>query len=270
MLGNVFSPRYYAARARGRAAALDFVAVNVALYGPRGKRWVMTERAGATRQARALRIGASRFSWNGDALEVDLREVCAPWPRPLSGRVVVHPELVDGRPRVLDTAGAHQWCPIAPLARVEVELREPALRFRGNGYLDSNVGAAPLETAFRSWRWSRFSTPRGASVFYDVERRDGTHHAIDIAFDRRGSAEPHARTALSDLGAAGWGIDRPARAAGAVELVRTLEDTPFYARSHVRLGGAAPAEGVHESLDLDRFEASWVRALLPMRTRRER
>jgi carotenoid 1,2-hydratase len=50
------------------------------------------------------------------------------------------------------------------------------------------------------------------------------------------------------------------------EVTRTLEDTPFYARSLVRkrlLGSNALA--VHESLDLDRFRQPWVQCLLPFR-----
>ena len=62
---------------------------------------------------------------------------------------------------------------------------------------------------------------------------------------------------------------RPVRSAGDVEVVRKLEDTPFYSRTQVRMSGSAHGEGVHESLDLDRFQSPWVRALIPMRMRRE-
>ena len=47
---------------------------------------------------------------------------------------------------------------------------------------------------------------------------------------------------------------------------RTLEDTPFYARSLLDtclLG--EPVHGVHESLDLERFRSGWVQMLLPFR-----
>ena len=54
-------------------------------------------------------------------------------------------------------------------------------------------------------------------------------------------------------------------------LARTLEDTPFYARSLVgtRLFGHA-ATSVHESLDLDRFRSRIVQAMLPFRMPRRR
>jgi carotenoid 1,2-hydratase len=58
--------------------------------------------------------------------------------------------------------------------------------------------------------------------------------------------------------------------AAATRLVRTLEASPFYARSLVelRLRGQ-DVTAFHESLDLDRFRAPWVRFLLPWRIRRE-
>jgi carotenoid 1,2-hydratase len=49
-------------------------------------------------------------------------------------------------------------------------------------------------------------------------------------------------------------------------VLRTYEDTPFYARSLL----ATEFDGVigtamHESLDLDRFNSRWVQCLLPFR-----
>jgi carotenoid 1,2-hydratase len=53
--------------------------------------------------------------------------------------------------------------------------------------------------------------------------------------------------------------------------VRTLEDTPFYARSLLSVGNNAGVArlAMHESLDLERFRSPWVRRLLPFRMRRE-
>ena len=70
----------------------------------------------------------------------------------------------------------------------------------------------------------------------------------------------------------GWGIHRtvrtePASAGGApATVLRTLEDTPFYARSLVRtrLGGEA-VDAMHETLSATRFGTAWVQALLPWR-----
>ena len=62
--------------------------------------------------------------------------------------------------------------------------------------------------------------------------------------------------------ARGTRADDPAR----TRVRRTLEDTPFYARSVLsqRLLGE-DVTAVHESLSLDRFRTRWVQALLPFR-----
>jgi carotenoid 1,2-hydratase len=71
-----------------------------------------------------------------------------------------------------------------------------------------------------------------------------------------------------DLPATAWRIARRTRAdAGTTpRVVQTLEDAPFYSRTWLEtqlLGETAPA--IHESLDLDRFDAGWVQCLLPFR-----
>lgn len=54
-------------------------------------------------------------------------------------------------------------------------------------------------------------------------------------------------------------------------LLRTYEDTPFYARSLAAATfGGKPATVVHEALSLDRFASPWVQFLLPFRMRRAR
>ena len=52
-------------------------------------------------------------------------------------------------------------------------------------------------------------------------------------------------------------------------MIKTLEDAPFYARSHIltKIGGVE-SEAIHESLSLDRFTKNWVRVLLPFRMTR--
>jgi carotenoid 1,2-hydratase len=61
-------------------------------------------------------------------------------------------------------------------------------------------------------------------------------------------------------------VERLTRAEGVPRIVRTLENAPFYARSHIatRIEGVE-TEAIHESLDLRRFSANWVRMLLPFR-----
>lgn len=273
MLGNVFSPHYARARAKGPADPLDHVTMNVALYGPSRRRWALTERRGAFRSPELLAIGSSSMRNDGDALVVHLEEVSSPLPMPIRGTVRLEPEVLCGTPRELDAAGRHQWWPIAPRARVKVRLDEPSLRWEGHGYFDANAGDEPLEDAFASWSWSRMPTPGGAFVSYVVKRRDGSSRTIDASLDASGAPSPIEGLVDHDLRATRWWrLPRSVRAAasGAPEIARTLEDTPFYARSAVAMRvGAAGGVAIHESLSLDRFRSSWVKALLPARMRRE-
>ncbi len=264
----MFSPYYAWARRRGAAAAAEHVALNVALYG-RDRRWSMTERGASAAQRDATRyaIGPSALAWDGNALTVEIDEIAAPLPRRIRGRVRVIPHALVTHTALLDAAGAHRWRPIAPTARVEVELSAPGLRWQGEGYFDSNEGDEPLERNLRCWHWSRGSLREGTAVLYDVEQRDGARTALALRFDPRGGVHPFESPAPVALPRSGWRIARATRSEGAdAQLRRTLEDTPFYARSVVaqRLLGES-IEAVHESLDLDRFRTPIVQAMLPFR-----
>ena len=72
-----------------------------------------------------------------------------PLPRRVRGRVRVHPQGLCRFVAPLDAAGRHRWGPIAPCARIEVDLDRPGLRWRGHAYLDSNEGDEPVDRAFR-------------------------------------------------------------------------------------------------------------------------
>lgn len=247
--------------------------MNVALYGA-PKRWAMTERGrGSLRQAESsLRIGPSSLEWDGTALTARIDEVTAPVPSRLRGVVRVRPEGVNGRGFDLDAPGRHRWRPIAPAARVEVELERPDLRWSGPGYLDTNWGSKPMERAFTTWNWSRAPLrDGGAAVLYEVVARDGDRApSIAIRSDRFGAVEaieppPPAPLPPTPL----WRVGRATRAdAGHAPAVRQrLEDAPFYSRSVIstRLLGEDIPAAVHESLSLDRFAAPWVQAMLPFR-----
>ena len=232
----------------------------------------MTERSGRRleRDPSSLRIGPSRLHWDGEALTIAIDEVTAPWPSRVRGTVRLLPRALHETSYPLDLAGRHRWQPIAPCARVEVDLAQPASRWQGFGYLDSNRGDAPLESDFRRWHWSRARTAGGrTSVFYDVERRDGSELALALAFDpARAKAEVVAAPPVAALARSAWRIARATRSEAGHDatIARALEDGPFYARSLVRsrLDGEA-ALAVHESLDLDRFASPWVQAMLPFR-----
>jgi len=184
---------------------------------------------------------------------------------------VLRPEAAAGGPLPLDAPGEHLWWPVAPLARIEVDLAEPALRFAGTGYHDANAGAGPLEQTFHRWSWARARTERRALVTYDVVERGGATRALGIEVDERSSATPLRGLAPAPLPATAWGLERRVLAdrGQPARVVRGLEDGPFYARSLVeaRLGGRGVV-AVHEQLDADRLTRGWVRFLTRFRMRR--
>lgn len=297
-IGSVFSPYYAWARQRSERQpgrpdsameALDFCAVNVALYGPGAKRWAMTERSAAhvQRERHRLQIGRSALHWRDSALHVELDEITSPWPRRLRGNIVLHPAALPAREYALSEAGGHRWQPIAPCARAEVSLSHPDLRWTGSAYLDHNRGERPLERDFARWSWLRGTRHDGStSVLYDAVRREAGPLSLALAFDRHGTVTPFEPPPVQPLPHTGWRIAREVRtdsrkdthngtldelSAAPAQLVRTLEDTPFYARSLVRtrLQGE-PVTAMLENLSLDRFAAPWVRCLLPFRMPRRR
>lgn len=275
-IGSVFSPYYAWARRRaapGKAEPLNHNALNVALYGRSGHRWAMTERGSAAieRRQELLRIGPSRMQWRRGELTVDLDEITAPWPSRIRGQVRLHATAACTLDVPLDTHGQHRWSPIAPIARVEVDLVQPALRWQGAGYFDCNQGSAALEDDFSSWTWSRAALSAGRTMItYDVQRRFDAPLALAYLIGPDGSAQAIAPPPQALLPRGAWGITRPARG-DAARLLASFEDGPFYTRSAVaaRLLGEDVA-AVHESLSLDRFRQPWVQSLLPFRMPRRR
>jgi carotenoid 1,2-hydratase len=274
LLGSVFSPYYAGARAIGPADPLEHCAMNVGVYGPRGDLWSLTERGSrrVARGARDLAVGPSSMEWDGTELRIAFDEITAPVPSRLRGRVRVRPLDVTGEVFALDAAGKHAWSPIAPVATAEVDLESPRLRFRGAAYFDANAGDEPLEQAFSSWTWSRSSRAGETAVTYDVLRADGSRGLLAKVFGAGGAARDLGDLQPMPLGRTRWGVDRSIQVDGRTSprLLRTLEDTPFYARSlaSASFGGQASTV-VHEALSLDRFKQGWVRFLLPFRMRRE-
>ncbi len=266
-VGSVFSP-YYAWNKR--RDPLNHCAVNIALYGARGARWAMTERGRnhVQRSARRLQIGPSSLQWQGGVLKITLDEIGAPLPKPIRGSIRLTPSGLPQKAFSLDAIGNHVWYPIAPRAHVDVALERPDLNWSGSGYLDSNFGAEPLASGFRHWTWSRAHLERDAVILYDADRRDGTEMSLALRFRPDGQMQNTPPPPLTRLPMTGWRIARQARAdAGhAVLLRKTLEDTPFYARSllETQICGEN-AEIFHETLSLDRFDTKIVRAMLPFR-----
>jgi carotenoid 1,2-hydratase len=213
-------------------------------------------------------IGPSEISWDGEALTIRIEEITNPLPSRLSGTVRVHPTALTEQSFALDASGRHRWWPIAPCARVQVDLNRPRFRWLGDGYFDINHGDAPLERDFAGWQWSRASTRKGTAVFYDISAREGINTNLALRFDHLGSVEPIEQLPQASLRSTGWHIGRSARGdpGHLIAVKRTLEDAPFYARSQLsaRLFGET-VDVMHESLSLDRFRNPVVQAMLPFR-----
>lgn len=274
-IGSVFSPYYALARRRGAGDPLHHCALNVALYGAGGKRWSLTERGSGAlqRDAASLTIGPSGLTWDGRALTIRIDEVTVPLPSRIRGTVRLYPTALTRHHVELDAAGRHRWWPIAPCARIEVELERPARRWSGAGYLDTNSGDEPMERAFTTWDWSRACLRDGTAILYDVRRRAGDRMALALRCDRSGVVESFAVPPATPLPPTLWRVARGTRAdAGHPATVQeTLEDAPFYSRSIVRqhlLG--EPVTAMHESLSLDRFAQPLVQLMLPFRMPRRR
>ena len=272
-IGSVFSPYYHRAITRNRGIAEQFCAINLALYRPRTNRWAMTERNRVTRSTTHLQIGPSSLHWTGAALEAEINEITAPIPHRLRGTLRLTPAAIETDSYPLDAQRNHLWSPIAPCARIEITFEHPALRWSGPAYLDHNHGAEPIANAFRTWHWSRLTTPTGTSICYDANRRDNSTHSLALHFARTGGVTHFAPPPLAALGRTLWRLPRQIRAdpgTHPTELKR-LEDAPFYARAIIqnRLAGQS-GDCIHETLDLNRLRQPIIRAMLPFRMPRFR
>ena len=270
----MFSPYYTRAFAKHGAAvqADNHCALNVALYSRGQRRWTMTERGTASveRDGEHFQIGPSCLRWTGSCLEIDINEISVPLPLRVRGQVRVYPDALCAYSNALDDAGRHRWGPIAPCARVEVELAKPGLRWQGNAYLDSNEGDEPVTVPFKTWDWSRARMADGSTaVIYDVTQTNGARTLLAERFKSDGSWESFAPAETRQpLPSTLWQIDRGIRADVGNEprVLETLEDTPFYARSLLQtqlLGESVIA--VHETIQPQRLKSRAVQMMLPFR-----
>jgi carotenoid 1,2-hydratase len=232
----------------------------------RGERHVQRER-------HAFVVGPSALHWRGDALLITLDERGAPLPRAVRGLLRLHPHALPRFAAALDSRGRHRWGPIAPCARIEVDLQAPALKWQGHAYFDSNEGDEPIERAFTRWDWLRTANEDGSTaVIYDVQpsdtKRGGASRLVTQRFAPDGTSSAFEASPRRRLGpSALWRIDRQARAAEPPRVLRTLEDTPFYARSLIEMhsGSGKLVQAVHETLDVPRLVSPIVQAMLPFR-----
>lgn len=273
-IGSVFSPYY---KLSGRNIPLDHSCLNIALYGKRGARWVMTERGAAScRQSQdLLQIGPSAMRWDKDRLIIDIEErdirLGNPWRRRVKGQIILRPDMLNERSFKLDAEGKHNWQAIAPRARIEVKMDQPEVTWQGSGYLDSNHGNEPIEDGFQSWHWSRAHVGRDVTVTYEGKRRDGSFFASALRFDRSGKPVEKELPLVAPLPPTLWGMKRQTRAdRGHATVIKTWEDSPFYARSALamRMDGQS-VTAVQESISLNRLINPVIQFMLPYKMPRE-
>ena len=271
-VGSVFSP-YYAWARRGNGIDSvnpdHYCALNVALYSASAKRWAMTERGADYnhRNQHHFQIGPSEMSWHKGALTLYIDELGVPIPRRIRGTVTLHPTQLFTFSTALDETGRHRWGPLAPHARVEVNLEHPAQQWQGHGYLDSNEGDEPVERAFTEWDWSRSQLQDGSTaVLYDVEPEADHGRLLALRFRPDGTVTPFQPPPLRTLQPTAWRIQRRMRSDTPVRVVQQLEDTPFYQRAVLKsslLGEHVTS--FHETLHVPRLVSPVVQAMLPWR-----
>lgn len=270
----MFSSYYHWARQRGRGDPENHCCINVCLYGPGVRRWTMTERSRASlsRDASHFGVGPSHLHWDGDTLTIEVDEWSNPLPRPVRGTIRVHPRSLSARTWALDANARHHWGPLAPSARVELQLSHPGLRWQGDGYFDSNEGSEPIERPFASWDWSRSILADGSSaVLYDVRQKAGDDRLLALRFAPDGTVSDFPADPRHTLPPTFWRVPRQMRSADTPQLLETLEDTPFYQRAVLQatLSGER-ALTFHESLDVSKLERLSTRLMLPWRMPRVR
>lgn len=246
--------------------------MNVALYGEQKRAWSLRERAisPSDRSSDGVAIGPSSMRWQGDRLRVEIDERTTPFGRSLRGSVTLYPELCTGLSLRIDERGEHRWWPVSPLARIEVDLPEPGVRFTGHGYYDANAGPVPLESAFETWSWSRARSDDLAFLTYDLKSSAGPRHSLAFKVSARGEVADLDPVWSASLRRSYWGLTREARvdAGEPCRIVRSLEDGPFYSRALVatRFDGR-PVLAMHEALAAHRLRRRWVQRLVEYRMR---
>lgn len=230
------------------------------------------------RESNKFTINQSVWQQNHDELIIDINERTKPFfqrmPKTLCGQIRIKLPKRFNHELKLDKAAKHSWMAIAPSAVATVHLFEPKLSFSGHAYHDTNWGQEPLESAFKSWTWSRTELSQGTCVLYDIAEHEETSNPKALFFGHDGQVKDIAQNFTPALLPNGiWKVKRPNRADSpeVLSLQHTLLDSPFYTRDLVNtelLGEKALS--MYESLDLIRFKQSWVRFLLPFRIRRHR
>jgi carotenoid 1,2-hydratase len=219
------------------------------------------------RSAREFVVGPSSLHWDGSSLTLVLDEVGMPIPHRVRGRVRLHPAGLCSFSTALDDGGRHRWGPLAPAARIEVELDSPAVRWSGHAYFDSNEGDEPIGRPFVEWDWARAPLADGrTAVVYDVRQRAAADRVLALRFSADGRVDDFTAPPRQPLPRTGWRLNPSMRSQTAPRRTQSLEDTPFYSRAvlDATLCGERVV-AMHETLDLRRLQSPIVQAMLPWR-----
>jgi carotenoid 1,2-hydratase len=271
-IGSVFSPYYAWANRNSPADPENHCALNLALYGAK-KAWAMTERSKRflLRREDLLQIGPSTLRWENNTLRAQIDEVTVPIPSRLRGTFTLIPTAIQNQKFTLNESGAHSWHPIAPTARIDVTFENPKLSWSGPAYLDHNQGARPLSKDFLSWQWSRTTASTETTIFYDTKNKDGTETNLALKITPDGQTTPTPSPPFHPIKNGFWGITRSARSTTPPAIIATLEDAPFYLRTHLTTTLNGPSvDTIHESLNLTRLTTFPIPLMLPFRMPRTR
>ena len=287
-VGSVFSP-YYAARfGRGeRPSPEEHVAVNVALYGPRGHlAWCFSEYDGRFRHEEdGARVADSSFQRVGNGrYELDLRDVRTFSGKPVRGRVTFEAEAPPLTAEGLPLAGdRHGWRCHSPAMRVHAHFSDPRVAFHGHGYHDENWGLEPPSKAMESWSWVRGRFGRRHRVVFDTALAGGersllvvdSQSGVSSSFRPRRRTRPSPRSWLLPLPDAFEGGPDDGGRALRLGTPKLLERAPFYARFLAPFpspggidGRSGEVLGMGEHVDFRRFSTELVRFLVGFRIAR--
>jgi carotenoid 1,2-hydratase len=239
----------------------------------------MTERGKASlmRGAHLLKIGASSMEIHPGKLLIHFDEMALPWPgqrllpQRITGDIEISADSESDAAFALDPGRAHVWSPRLPQARAVVRSHAfPGGGWAGHAYHDVNFGSRPVEHDFMGWDWARGVDEESGEtvVLYDAELLHGGRRRLALRFGDDGAPSAFDMPSTKRLPRGFWGVGGAIACdeAGKPEIVRRLEDSPFYRRSLVntRISGH-PLTMVHETLDCRRLANPLVRMMLPFR-----
>ena len=263
-IGSVFSPYYFRSRSRGATPAEEHVSLNVILYGPSKSRWCMTERGAAAldQSSSCLSIGPSAVHLTDTGVTIQIDERATPFGQRVQGTVQLRFQRAVETCFELDDAGEHWWW-LRRRWRRWTWMARPALKWAGSAYMDSNFGARPIETDSHLELVPRTPGGEGCQIHHDTQLAGGGSKHLSLSIDEAGALQRETFPALILPKGPIWRVERPSRLPASERMsIKTLEDTPFYTRSQIRVN---EQEFMHESLDLRRFCQPWVQTLLPFR-----